>query len=122
MIVSTIFQGPHTEIGYYFYCIYAFTAVISAFNIATILVRARKVKIHPVLTSSVFFIFAFHTDWFVNQYTVVLNKAFAAAGLNPINLFTYLTTPFVKTAICVIVYYLLMRWFPRVGKVLTGGR
>lgn len=122
MIVSTVFLGPTTEIGYYFYCVYVFTAVICAFNIASMLVRARKVKIHPVLTDSVFFVFAFHTVWIVNQYNVVLDKIFAIAGLNSVNLFTYLTTPLVKTAICVVVYYLLMRWFPRVGKVLTGGR
>lgn len=122
MIFATVFQGGHTEIGYYFYCIYMLAGVVSVFNIASALVQVRKVRIHPILTASVFFIFAFHTDMIVEMYTVLLNKMFVIAGLNPVNLFTYLTTPFVKTAICVVVYYLLMRWFPRIGKVLTGGR
>lgn len=122
MIFATAFQAPHTETGYYFYCVYVIAGVVCVFNIASRLVKAGRVRIHPLLTGSVFFIFAFHTDWIVNLYNLMLNKAFALAGLNPVNLFTYLTTPFVKTAICVVVYYLLMRWFPRIGKVLTGGR
>lgn len=122
MILATVFQGCDTDIGYYFYCLYLLAGVVATFNIASALVQAGRVRIYPILTASVFFIFAFHTDMIVEMYTVMLNKAFIAAGLNPVNLFTYLTTPFVKTGICVLVYYLLMRWFPKIGRVLTGGR
>lgn len=122
MLLATYFSGNRSPIGHYFYCGYILTGVVSAFNIASRLLESGKTKVHPILTSSVFFIYAFHTNWFVGLYDRILNKGFAILGADSVNVFTYVTTPFVKAVICILVFVLINRYVPRVGKVLTGSR
>lgn len=122
MLLVTYFSGNRSPIGHYFYCGYILTGVVSAFNIASRLLESGKTKVHPILTSSVFFIYAFHTNWFVGLYDRILNKGFAILGADSVNVFTYVTTPFVKAVICILVFVLINRYVPRVGKVLTGSR
>lgn len=122
MFIATYFSGSRSPIGHYFYCGYILTGVVSAFNLASRLLENNKVKVHPILTSSVFFIYAFHTNWIVSIYDRILNKALTLVGIDPINIITYITTPFAKAAICIIICILIDKYFPKMGKVLTGNR
>jgi hypothetical protein len=122
MLLATYYNGNRSPVGHYFYCVYILTGVVSAFNIASRLIEAKMVKVYPLLTSSVFFIYAFHTNWFVGLYDIILNKALGVVGIDPINIVTFITTPFAKAAICIVVGLLIERFFPVVGKVLTGNR
>ncbi len=55
-------------------------------------------------------------------YDRVICKVFTMMGLSPINLFTYLTTPFAKAAICIAIYVLLEKYTPKLAKILNGSR
>lgn len=122
MLFATYYNGNLSLIGHYFYCGYILTGVVSAFNLASHLLENNKVKVHTILTSSVFFIYAFHTNWIVSIYDSILNKVLMLVGIDPINMITYITTPFAKAAICIIVCILIDRYFPKIGKLLTGNR
>ena len=122
LILATIYQGNRNEIGHYFYCIYVISGVISIFNIGSRLIASGIVRVHHVLVNSVFFIYAFHTNWFMGIYDRVICKVFTMMGLSPINLFTYLTTPFAKAAICIAIYVLLEKYTPKLAKILNGSR
>lgn len=122
MIIATFFIYSKPTIGRYFLCGYVLTGVVSAFNLASRLLESNKVKVHYILTSSVFFIYAFHTNWLVGIYDRVINKVLTIIGIDPINIVTYITTPFVKAGICIVICVLIDKYLPKVGKVLTGNR
>lgn len=122
ILMATYFSGQRSEIGHYFICGYVLTSIVSFFKLASYLVETKRVKVNRVLTSSVFFIYVFHTNWFVSLYDRVLHKFCTIIGLDPINIITYVTTPFVKVGICIIVFVLIERYMPKMGRVLTGNR
>lgn len=121
-ILATIYQGDMNEIGHYYFCVYVIFGAISTFNIGSRIIERKKVKINPVLVGSVFFIYAFHTNWFVGIYESIIIRVFKRFGFDYINLLTYITTPFIKAALCIVVYMFIKKSFPGIAKVLNGGR
>lgn len=121
-LIATYFKGDHSITGHYFYSTYIITGSISAFNIASRLIERRKVKIHPILVSSVFFVYAFHTNSIVGVYDKVVYEVFMLISIDPHNLIAYITTPFAKAGICILIYFFIDKYLPRFCKVINGSR
>ena len=98
---------------------YIIAGVVSIFNLVSRLLESGKIGVNKWLTSSVFFIFAFHANPLVKQIDYII---FPYKEGKTLSLFEYLITPFINIVICLIAYYLIKKWFPTILKVLMGYR
>jgi surface polysaccharide O-acyltransferase-like enzyme len=101
------------------------STVLTAFYVASRFVINKGVKANPLLVSSCFFIYACHAAalpksplWFVNKifHFIIPGDTYWE------RIFCYLVVPCVTAAALVFAYWLLMKWFPRIGKLFCGGR
>ena len=97
---------------------YIMAGVVSVFNIAHRILLFGRVGVNKWLTNSVFFIFAFHTNCLLDHIRVIYPDGSGTI----ITLIKYLSMPFVKIAMCLIVYWLMERYCSRLLKILTGNR
>ena len=101
------------------------SAVFTAFFVASRLVIYKGVKASPLLLSSCFFIYACHAAALPKSLLGFVNIVFhliIPGDTYLERIFCYLVVPCVTVAALVFAYWLLMKWFPRIGKVFCGGR
>lgn len=75
----------------------------------------------PVLTHSVFFIYALHGLYIIYYPGGILYELVADSNMI-LRTLVYLLVPFIKIAACVMVYIIMKRATPRLLSVLTGSR
>ena len=95
--------------------------VWSIINIAYGLHQKSVCKVHPLITESVFFIFAIHSIGVIGISESFLEKLLPSDFLL-INYLHYFLTPVLVIGICIFLYVLLKRFIPKTLSVLVGGR
>lgn len=122
MIIMTIFDGSNTYVGYRIYPFFIVIGVCALFNLATKSVGSKKYrKSNAILVNSAFFIYASH--WFMIlgkcqnfvEKLIPWNTPFALIG-------KYMLIPLVTAGLCLIIYCLMKRVFPKTLNILTGSR
>jgi len=119
-IIVTRYDGHNTYIGNIVYPFYIIIGSLAMFNLATTCVKNCWV-FPKLLTQSTFFIYLSHTIIITGTCRSVTAKIFGEN--NPFSLsIAYFLSPLLAIAICVIIYWLLKRFLPKVCAVLTGER
>lgn len=119
-IIDILTKGIYYSI--YIHRLGIIVGVISALILVSYLIKSEKVKVNETLSSSSFFIYAFH--WlFISE---VGKFAFSFLKIPDNNPYAMLTLYFAVPAFCVIVclafYITLRRYFPLLFRIRTGGR
>ncbi len=109
------FQGT---LLYHFYILFG---IVATFNLASYFVKQKQININKTLSDSTFFIFAMHTILVLRVSFFVTNKIFYGTSSFVLSI-KYFTTPILAVVICVVLYYLLKKCFPRFTSIITGGR
>lgn len=103
------------------HCITIIVGSVVCINLSTTIIEGGYMTVKPLLTGSVFFIFALH--WVV---ILILNKLIPIllGGVdNPITyIISWLLTIFCTVGICLGIYWFLHRFTPKLCGLLTGGR
>lgn len=121
LIVNMYFAvGAYTDLRLYFSGLYVIAGVVSILNIAYWLVKYKGLHSRRLLVESCFFIYALHVFFLgdcrrMAEIVITDNTHFLVP-------FTYLVYPWIDIAFCILLYYLLHRFFPKTTRVLTGGR
>lgn len=121
IVVLTSLDGHNTKQGNLIYPFYVGIGFVNAINVATFFVKNEIIKIPTFLSMSAFFIYLAHKVAFINKLTQICESIF---GLSTPLLMTisYLAVPIMTVCICLLLYYLLSRFTPRLCGVLMGGR
>lgn len=98
------------------------SCMISVFCLSSRLMAADKIHLNKKLTESVFFVYATHTVFFIGLYDRFFINRFFNIDNIPLAIGFFLTTPWVKIALCLCIYWLMKRYLPKVLNVLTGSR
>ncbi|MBQ3691252.1 MAG: hypothetical protein II937_15495 [Bacteroidales bacterium] len=101
------------------------STVLSVVYIASYFVINKGVKAQPQLVASCFFIYACHAAKIPIAPLSIIGKVFhfVIPGDTYLErIFCYLVVPCVTAAALVFAYWLLMKCFPKVGKIFCGGR
>lgn len=112
--------GAYTDLRLYFSGLYVFAGVISALNIAYWLIRYKGFHSKRLLVDSCFFIYAFHAFFLGDCKRIV--EVVVTDSTHFLVPFTYLLFPWIDIAFCILLYYILHRFLPKITSVLTGGR
>lgn len=121
LIVNTFFSvGPYTDLRGYFSGLYVITGVISAINISYFLVSQKSLHTKQIMVDSCFFIYAFHIFILGDCFNYVeVAFSYISGHLVP---FSYILSPWIDIIICILIYYALHRFLPKITCILTGGR
>jgi len=120
LFVLIRYDGKFTPIGNFFHPFYVIFGVISAINISRWLIKSGRCKVNRFLTESCFFIFAFHI--FVLDECRRLVYKFISDGNAILLTVRYFLIPIIAIVICLVIFYVLRRWFPWISRTLNGGR
>ena len=102
------------------YC-FRILGAVSAFNIASRLLQKKIVTTNKWLSERYFFIYVFHAIYFV-IFCTELVFPFSTDRSITYRFVEYMSTPFVKIIICLIVYEVMRKTMPRVLGILLGKR
>ena len=102
--------------------LYIFWGIISIFNIATRLFISKKAKNKKLLSNSVFVIYAFHGSILFMLYDYLIMGKIKSLDIPMLLFISYFLAPLIKISLCIVVFYLLNIYFPRLLVVLTGKR
>lgn len=121
MIATVWYDGKSTTIGNFIYPFWIITGVCIIFNLAVSFVKSGRLKVCFLLSKSSFFIFATHTILVLPFCTVVCTKVLS--WNNPLVLtIRYFIVPFLAVGICLLLFYLMEKYTPKLLGVLTGNR
>ncbi len=83
-------------------------------------IHAQKIRSYALLTSSAFFLLAMHNPIvvFLSKLWVLMASPMTDAKMS----IAYLLIPLLLSAVIVLVYALLKRYFPRFTSIIVGGR
>ena len=96
--------------------------VVAAVVVVSLLLESNKVKVNTILANSSFFVFALHTI-FMGDFVRFLFTLFHIPVNNPYAILAlYFFVPFFCVLVCLSLYLLLKRYFPKTCNLLTGGR
>jgi len=116
------YSGVETPEGYcYFSCPYVLVSVIALVCLASRCVERRPQMRFPQLPHTTFFVYAAHTCGFTLVAETLLQAIFPQDALWSLTL-SYLLTPLLCVTLCVVAYFFLLKYLPRLLAILTGGR
>lgn len=114
------YNGMNTATGFMLEPFFELSGTISAFCIASRMVQ-RGARPNSLLVKSCFFIYAIHT-MLVNGVTYNLLNHLLRTDAWWAQSLKYVVAPFLTIAICLGLYLLAQRFFPRITGWLTGDR
>lgn len=120
-LLSVWFDGRVTLYGSLIYPFFIIVGVCAVFCLAARLVESGRVKMHPLLTDSTFFVFAAHSRGLITVGNYVANLLLPWV-YTVVLAVKYLLTSVFAVAICVAVYAVMRRLFPRMMAFINGGR
>lgn len=100
-------------------------AALSAVALCSYFVVNKGIKANPLLVASCFFIYACHTAALPKSPLGIINKIFhfvIPCDTYFERIICYFAVPCATAAVLVLAYWLLMKWFPKIGKLFCGGR
>lgn len=128
MAACVVFDGNSTLVGQQIHPLFVFSATISSFYIASIFVERYNYVPRRLLIESCFVIYALHLLplplqkgfllWIVSTVSDYAFSYFGAVGAT----ISYLITPFICAAICILVYVALKKTCPSAAGILSGMR
>lgn len=119
LIVSR-FDGHNTPIGNLIYPFYIIIGCIAMFNLATSFVKNNHL-FPKILTQSTFFVYVLHTIMVTGISASIMRKIFGEGNAFLLSI-SYFLAPFLTTTICVMGYWVLKRYLPKICGLLTGER
>ena len=123
MFLSLYFAGSNNYD--FFRRIYIIAGSITAINIATVIVkRDNKIWDTPLITflsKTSFFIFAAHTVGLMRLSNHITNIILKWDNLFFL-IIRYFTAPLICVSLCIALYYIASKTFPKLLKILTGSR
>jgi hypothetical protein len=122
MLVSLKYALPVTGKYIMVYRAYVVFGVWAIFNLAYSLYQKVRMRKHPLLIESVFFIFAAHTIGLITVCNRLIAKVLVDDSPVFILCVRYLITPFLVVGVCLLLYALMKKLLPRFLSVITGGR
>ena len=115
------YNGKNTTIGSNIIPIYTVSTIFLLFNITSIIVEKYRLKANPILLKSCFFVYASHAVYILSlTSTSIHHIIYGNDGIDKI--ICYILTPFITAGICVFIYYILTKYFPKIALPLTGFR
>ena len=102
------------------YSLYTLSTVVLVPSILIVgeILSKKGMKPIEIMVTSSFFVYAFHAFPSINPI-LFLNKITKALQVDN-SVVIYLVIPFIVYGVCVLVYYLLNRYFPRLIHFTTG--
>ena len=120
VITMVLTYGNYNNLWGYACRAFTLSGVASTIGIVALLFKKQRLKVHPLLSSSSFFVYAAHGTIVFPRIKVILDKVL------PYNQFwlivSYFAMPVLTIALLVLCYYFLSNWMPKTLSVLTGGR
>lgn len=123
LLISTYYKGHrgnYGEIGLISFHCFLIIGLVATFNIASRLIESGWATVNRTLSDSVMFVFAFHTIWFMTLINVIIDQALTHFDSQWVELIAYILTPLIKTGICLCLYLLLNKYFPKPLDILIG--
>lgn len=121
LIPCIIYNGPLSTTGDNIFSIFTIIAVFCVFSIASYIVEKHNIKPYKLFINSCFFIYTIHTIGILGLTKTFLVNLFGDDSYI-VNSILYLTIPFIVTIICIAIYYILVRFFPKISIIFTGNR
>lgn len=122
LLIATIYyDGLNTKTGNLIYPFWVIVGVCATFNIASFLIETYYLKVNTFLSKSSFFIFASHTIFILRICSVVCSKVLYGDTWG-ILIVRYFVTPFLAVGVCLLLYWLMGKFTPKLLGVLTGNR
>jgi membrane-bound acyltransferase YfiQ involved in biofilm formation len=124
-IVVCYYDGNNTSIGFNIVPFYCICGALSIFYIASELIMKYDAKPNKLLVSSCFFVYALHNIIVAYNPEAISMRAlhFLIPGQSGIEDFIcYFLTPLLTAAICVAVYAVCRKLFPRVTLIFSGNK
>lgn len=115
------YDGNNTIIGANIIPLYIVSTIFLLFNAASMLVEKYSLKAKPILLKSCFFLYASHAVYILSLTSVCIHRVICQNdGISKI--ICYILTPFITSGICVFIYYILTKYFPKIALPLTDFR
>lgn len=120
LIASTL--GGGYEWGGYVSRLFVIVGIVATFNVFHRLHKNYKLRLWLIKWSApAFFIYVAHEIYIINWLKGGLARLPLSEG-SPLRLIAFCITPFVCTAICILLYKFFNRFTPRALAITTGGR
>ena len=118
--IETCCDGYLTPVGNKLFPLFEIVGSLAVLNLATALVRTGS-HFPQLLSSSAFFIYVSHVVLFLRVARAVSYRLFHSGGAMSTAV-SYLFTAVLTVALCVVCYWLLRKFAPRLCAFLTGAR
>lgn len=121
LFVLIWYDGKNTTVGNLIYPFWIIVGVCATFNLAVYIVKFSKLRIHPLLSKSSFFIYAIHSLLILRVSMSLCSRILY--WNNPLILtIRYFMVPILTVCICVLMYWLMQKYTPKLLNILTGNR
>ena len=119
-MVMVFTYGNNNSAWGYAHRLFTLFGSVATIGIVAMLFQQERIKVHQLLTSSSFFVYAAHGPIVLPIIQFALEKVIPGnqAGL----ILMYFAAPIITVALLVLCYYYLRKWMPDTLAVLTGGR
>ena len=120
------FGGNVTPIGRFIFPVFVISCIWIYIKFAEYITKQKGFELAPFLAKSTFFIYLLHAcpiagiRSIISKTNTIIYSAvhhFSAPWL-----LYYLISPFIIVAICLLIYYIMQRWTPKLCSLLTGSR
>lgn len=98
-----------------------FSAILCSFPTVSYLLRNNKIRLHPLLTESTFFIFASH-ELVQSLFCHMLRRKMIPFNYNIEALAFYVFSVIVITSISFLIFVFMRKYLPKATKLMIGGR
>lgn len=119
LVIEVYWGGQITNLGNWINPFYIIFGVIAVFNIASLLAE-KDVSLGAFLGSSSFFIFSVHNFAIRGACQDLVRKLIPDNNL--FHILGYFCAPCLCVVICLLFYFILRRYCPRMSLLLTGNR
>lgn len=118
-ILDVLTKG--NEYNCYIHMLGILLGVVAIVNITSYLIEKHKVKVNAFLANASFFVFVLHY-LFLNELGKVIFKLMHQPESPYFGFFFYFLVPVITIIICLGLYIILNKYFPKMLAMLTGGR
>jgi Acyltransferase family. len=121
LVMVTWYGADRTEIGAALFPFYVLFGVCTAINMSSFLIEKYNLTPNRFLANSSFFIYASHIVYILYGWDYFLCRLIPPVTWSAKYL-VYFGVPILATATCLLIYYCLQRYVPRMLYILTGNR
>lgn len=119
LILSTYFDGSRTND--FIHPIFNIFGVIAVVNLTSAFISRGSIRVNSTLSQASFFIFVTHTILLLGYCKRILIYIFPSEDAF-FMLLKYFATPIITVSICILLYVLSKKFFPKITSILMGSR